>query len=230
MRQSSDPTLKNIFDLFKQDIFSNLNCHAIGKIESFNATQQTANVSIDYKRQSSNDTNAVVNYPLLVDCPAIVVGGGNGSLRFPITAGDKCLIFFNDRDIDNWFSGSSNAVLNTERKHSFSDSIVLIGLHSLANPLSEYDVDKTELIHGDSKVSLGDDDAIIQYNGTKLTLASKAKLENSTASLYTILDGVLDVIIAFTSTPCAVGNPVNLSPAQVTQITTFKTQLGQLME
>lgn len=231
MRNPAEPTLKLVLDLLRQDIFANLNCHLIGKIESFNASQQTANISINSKRNTLEDAeNNLVAYPLLVDCPVIVLGGGNGSLRLPIAAGDGCLVLFNDRDIDNWFSGSENAILNTDRKHSFSDSIAIVGLRSLAKSISDYEAEKTELVHDVAKVSLSDTGAVFQYDETKLTLASKAKLENSAASLYTILDGVLGVLAALTTTPAVLGVPCSISPAQAAQITAFQTQLGQLME
>jgi len=213
----SNPSLQIVLELLKKDIFSSLHCHAIGKIESFDATNQTAKISIDYSRLSVNDENMTSNkkeYPVLAECPVIVLGGGKGSLRFPIKTGDSCLVLFNDRDIDNWFTGGSKSVLNSDRMHSFSDAIAIVGVRSLANSLKEYSTEKVELVNDKTKISLGE----------------KVKIVNQTQNLFTILDGVLGILAAFTSTNAVPGSPVALSPAQVAQVNAFKTQLGQLME
>ncbi len=209
-----EPSLKLALDLLKTDIFSSFNCHAVGNIESFDVADQTAKISIAYSRSTIDDVEKLKEYPVLIDCPVIVLTGGKGSLTLPIAKGDQCLVLFNDRDIDSWFAGGATALLNTTRKHSFSDGIALVGLHSLNKSISNYSSDRVEL----------------GYDQTKISIKDKVKIVNSFASLYTILDGVLGVLAGFTSTNCAVGYPVMLSPAQVIQVNNFKAQLGQLME
>lgn len=216
-----DPSLQVVLDLLKKEIFANLNCHAIGKIESFDASNQTAQIKIAYSKISINDdanifVKAVKEYPLLVSCPVLIASGGKGSLRFPIQSGDECLVLFNDRDIDNWFNGSGNSILASDRQHSFSDAMAIVGIKSLAQSLSEYSTEKTELVHDKLKISMGD----------------KLKIANQTAnlSLFDILFEMMAIIETLTTTNCVVGYPVSISPAQSAQITVLKNKLSLLME
>lgn len=230
---STEPTLKLALELLKKDVFSSLNCHAIGKIEEFDSTKQTASVSINYSIKSINSSkiNPRKDYPLLPDCPVVILSGGKASLRFPIKAGDPCLVLFNDRDMDNWFAGSSQSLLSTDRQHSLADAIVLVGIRSLAQSIDDYDPDKTELVHDtDKKLSISDDKALMKKGGGEIYIGTRACIKNDAANLFQILDGTLAIIQSLITTPCVIGNPVTISPAQAAQIAALKTQLGLLME
>ena len=98
----SEPSLKDLLDLLKKDILLSLNAHHIGTIQSFNSAKQTATATINYPKTyyqlnslSGLYNPVLVNYPLLVDCPLICLGGGTAALTFPIQSGDECLVLFN---------------------------------------------------------------------------------------------------------------------------------------
>lgn len=157
----NQPELKDLLDLLKKDIFLNLNCHAIATVQSFDAANQTANVTINYKKVyfepnvlTGGYTQKLVDYPILTDCPVIALGGGNGALTFPIATGDECIVFFNDRDMDNWFNGSSSSPIATPRKHSFADAVILVGVRSLATKLVSYNGTDIELRTKDGNVKI----------------------------------------------------------------------------
>ena len=209
MKLTSEPSLINLVEAIRENIFSTLNCHAIGKIESFDSVNQTANISILYQRKVENfeETNSREDYPLLIDVPLIVLGGGKGSIRFPIETGDNCILFFNDRDIDNWYSSGAKTPLASNRKHSFSDALALIGPKSLANTFSDYDKNRTELVHDKTQVSLSD----------------KIRIKNQTQNLYDIIDGL------FTQLGALVPN-TGIPAANKTAIAALQVQFQQLME
>lgn len=209
MKLTSEPSLINLVEAIRENIFSTLNCHAIGKIESFDSINQTANISILYQRKVENfeETNLRDDYPLLIDVPLIVLGGGKGSIRFPIETGDNCILFFNDRDIDNWYSSGAKTPLASNRKHSFSDALALIGPKSLANTFSDYDQTRTEFVHDKTKISLSD----------------KIRIKNQTQNLYDIIDGL------FTQLGALVPN-TGIPAANKTAIAALQVQFQQLME
>lgn len=190
----SEPEIKDLLNLYRKDLFLNLNCHHIAQIQSFDPVKQIASAVVVYKKTFFNKNGVtgnydpvLIDYPVLLDCPVICLGGGNGALTFPIEKGDECVVLFNDRDIDNWFQGSSGGAVATPRLHSFSDGLIIVGLRSLANALPNYSTDRTELRNKDgvNRVSLGTDDIKILV-GDELTVTFRAAggvvIENSTGN------------------------------------------------
>lgn len=151
------PDLSNVLQELKKDCFYNFNAHQIGIIESFNSENQTASVKIALKRiifQDIDGTRKFQEYPLLINCPCIVIGGGAGSLQMPIAQGDECLILFNDREIDNWFESGEISQIDSLRAHDLSDGICLVGLKSLKNSYVDYRDDAVKLIYDNSIILL----------------------------------------------------------------------------
>ena len=127
------PDLENVLNRFKNQIFSNLNCMQIGKISKYDKGTQSVEVEIQVKRRI-NETE-IKEYPLLTEIPLFIMQGGGAFLEFPIKKDDYCLVFFNDRDIDNWWVDETVAEPNTLRKHSLSDGFALVGINPKDKPL-----------------------------------------------------------------------------------------------
>lgn len=157
----NEPTLASLLELFKKGVKKEINCHQVGEIVSFDSDNQTAEVQI---KMSYIVNGEIKQYPLLVDCPCVVLGGGQGRITFPIQQGDSCLVLFNDRDIDNWFSGGQTMQPRTERAHSFSDAIALVGIRNMQNKITDYLADGTELRYGSSTIKLQDGKITINGN------------------------------------------------------------------
>lgn len=175
----TDPTLSDVLNSLKKDILFSINCHHLGTVQSFNEEEQTVSVTINYKKTYYRLNSAtglydplLVDYPILAQCPVIVLGGGIGALTFPIAVGDECLVLFNDRDLDNWFNGSAGGVVATPRIHSFSDAIVLVGLRSLNTVLEDYSTDAMQLrtVDGENSVSVSTDNVTIKKGGNTVIL------------------------------------------------------------
>ena len=139
----TDPDLRTILNGLKAEVMSGLNCHQVGRIESYNVATQTATVSITMKRVVFNKEQTLngqlqlqsnlVDYPILVDCPVFVLFGGGARLTMPIQAGDTCLVLFGDRDIDNWFAAGTTQAPNSARTHRLSDGFALVGYRHQQN-------------------------------------------------------------------------------------------------
>ena len=199
----SDPQLKDLLDLYKKDILLGLNCHHIGTIQSFDPLTQTAQVTMNYTKTFflpnalGNYTAQQANYPVILQAPVIILGGGNGAITFPIAKGDECLILFNDRDIDNWWSsGSTNGPVATGRLHSFSDAVVLVGLRSVPNILLDYNSSKPEFRtkSGLTKVTLDDSSIVITSGLYTITLsATGTVIDLGTTKLEISVTGQLTI-------------------------------------
>ena len=126
------PDLDDVLIGLKNEIFADLNCVQIGRIQKVNSNQ-TVEILLQMKRRIPD--NKIADYPLLVDCPYFVLQGGGAYIDMPIKKGDICLVLFNDRNIDTWWSTENVAEPPDRRKHNLSDGFALIGINSDVNPL-----------------------------------------------------------------------------------------------
>lgn len=199
-------SLRSQFDNLKTEIFNQLNCHEVGQIVAFDATKQTASVQVMVLR---NMAGVAFQYPLLTDCPVFFPSGGGASLRFPVAAGDPCLVLFNDRDIDNWFTTGNNALPNSKRAHDLSDGLVLVGFRNLANKLADFSATDLELVNGDAKISLAPDGTatLTGAEGSSVQIDSsgnitidattgKVALKNDAQTLATLIQDTFTVLAA----------------------------------
>jgi len=220
-RAIAETTLKDILDQNSKETMLDTNCHAIGVIESFNPTEHTCSIKINYKRtQLIRDSKGLykkkfLDYPVLIDCPVIIMSGGSSALTFPISVGDSCLVLFNDRDIDNWFSGQNNAELASNRLHSLSDGIALVGVRSLRNLIESYDSENPHLFH---------DTAGLRIKSNKL------ELYNGTDKLGLLVRELIDAIKGITTLPCVSGSPTSVSVASQATLEAIAVKMEGLLE
>lgn len=234
-----EPELRDLLDLVTRRIFLNLNCHHLATVQSFNSTNQTVQATINYPKTfrridptTQQYANVQVAYPLFINVPVVILGGGNAYLTMPIIKGDQCLLLFNDRSIDNWFQSGQVSPLSNPRAHSLSDGIALIGLNFLtsatATKLSSYDGVRAVLRNGTAGVGVNTD---------------KVQVFNSMGTLNTVMQDILTQLetlaqqcALLTVTCAAPGNPstvpINAAnfTAVSTQLTTLATTLGGLLE
>ena len=202
--------------LILQNFSNSLNCHTIGTIESFNPLTQTATIAINYVRVFYNTnpnlpneatagqiTNTYTNYPLLINCPVVVMQGGGAYLTFPIVKGDTCLVLFSDREISTWVSTGQITYPQNQRTHDLSDAIALVGIRNILNAIPNYNTTGASLsdttgerlnVTGDVKASfqvashsgwlLMDGVSTIGGTGSGATYAG-----NQYQSLFTLLGG-----------------------------------------
>ena len=159
------PELGEFLSRRMRDVSASINCCMVGTIQSFNSTNQTVVVLINWQKRiklinPTLNTNGAVNktaggtdqiqaYPMLINVPVVFLQGGVSYLTFPIVKGDTCLVMFCDRDMDTWFNtyvqtfntDGSLANLNppnSDRVHDINDAIAMVGIRNLKNSLSNY--------------------------------------------------------------------------------------------
>lgn len=235
----NEPSLKDLLDLYKQQTLLDLNCHHIGTVQSFDKDAQTVTATINYKKTffTLNPLSGIydpvlVDYPILLDCPVVVLGGGNAKLTFPIAQGDECLIIFNDRNIDNWFQSGQAGPVATARLHSFSDGIALVGLQSLNKSIKNYDTTRAVLRNGDDGLTM------VGVGPTLIKIANNTTTLNTLLqNLVTQLENLVTATAAITVTGVTTGPGVSGPPANAavivaigTTLTTIATQISGLLE
>lgn len=196
------PDLATLMDLKIRDALSSTRCHQLGTIQTFDPAKQSASVSLNVRSLVAGE---IKSYPVLVDVPVFVLGGGDRCFTFPVRPGDTCLVCFNDRDIDNWFSTGSVSVPNTPRIHDLSDGLALVGFRSLANPVASYSTTDMEMRNGVNKIAVGD----------------KILMKNGSTDLLSVLQAAASAMNALNGK-----NGVDCSST----ITNFQTLLAQLLK
>lgn len=232
----SHPDLADALSLLRKDIFLNMNCHHLGTIQSFDASKQTASATINYKKtffelnKATGIYNAVlIDYPILIDCPVICLGGGTTGLTFPIQSGDECLIIFNDRDIDNWFSGAGNGAVATPRLHSLADGIILVGPRSKANVIQNYDTERATLFNGTTVVGVGE--SLVKIANNQFTL--NTLLQELISELQDLVNQTsILTVTGVTSGSSPSGPPQNAAAIVLigTQIMVTANKIAELLE
>lgn len=182
LQYANEQSLASLLQLEQLDTLDTLNCHQVGEIVSFDSSKQTAEVQIKMLRPFNGELK---KYPILLDCPCVILGGGKGRITFPIEKGDSCLVLFNDKDIDNWYASGQTMQPRTPRMHNFADAIALVGIRNKQNRITDYLADGTELKYGGSTIKLENNKVTIT-NGT-------AQIEMSSGSI-TITGSELSVV------------------------------------
>lgn len=206
----------------KENIFDSFSCMQIGKIVKFDKTAQTADIEIQAKYKVTE--TKVVDYPVLADCPVIFMQGGGAYLEFPIKADDYCVVFFNDIDIDIWYSAASIMPPNTTRKHNLSDGIALVGLNPATSVLN--------LSNDKVRINAGNYPIVLETTSGKIEIAVNGNITMNEGTepyvLGTQLTTQLTTILTALQTFTTGLNVTTLSAQAATMATACGTALGLL--
>lgn len=123
---------------------------------AFDPNAQTVTVQLTiqdniYKYQTDGQGSIVpINTPTpippLYDVPVVIPRAGGYSLTLPITAGDECLVIFNDNCINSWWqNGGVGNVREERRRHDLSDAIAIFGVWSQPRTLPSYSIQSAQL-------------------------------------------------------------------------------------
>ncbi len=200
-----------------------INCIQIGKIEKI-SDNQTCEVALQMKKRVPDPVKGekVIDMPLLVDCPYVVLSGGKSYIDMPIQAGDYCLVLFNDRNIDLWWKEETVGEPLNNRKHSLSDGIALVGI-SPETQARTMDGDKVRIIGksgdgGDLKAAarLGDE--------VKSTMQDDSKLFALISNMFMAFQTLATTPISTTVTaPPPTGVGTGIAPPLLASMASFFT-------
>jgi len=209
-KQIAKPNLTDILQELKLDIFNSFNCHRVGIINGFSSGNQTADIElVDKAIISTSKGNLLKDFPILKECPVFVNKGSSGGFTRPVIIGDYCLVLFNDRDIENWFNNGGSNEPASSRTHNLTDCLVIPGFFSDSASLGDYNNAAAEM----------------NFQGTKISLDSKVGISNSSKSLKTLIEQLIDAIIALQ----VVGN-LSITPATATALNQAKTDFNLLLK
>lgn len=142
--------LTTAVELAKNKAMSVMNCHNIGRIQTFYPETQTADIEI---MQVKSIYNEFYNLPLLVNVPVIIYGSNNNGVTLGDLTGAYCLLIFMDRNISSFLETGEIYNPDTSRMHDFSDCIALTTFKNNTNPISNYESEAINIYNNSEQSS-----------------------------------------------------------------------------
>lgn len=161
LKQLSPADLTDTLENTKRDTSVSLNAVQIGIIEAFDSSNQTATIRIAIKQVidiAPDGTRTLKEHPLILECPVVTLFGGDSFINLPIQTGDNCLVFFCDREIDNWLNKGGVQAPTIGRTHDVSDAIALVGIRNFQNSIADFLANGIRIsFTANSRIDLTDD-------------------------------------------------------------------------
>lgn len=151
-----------------------------GIVQSFDPVAMTCEIqpAVQGKRREEDGSIALVNLPMLLDCPVIFPHAGDCSLTFPVRQGDECLVLFSCRAIDLWWQQGGVQPPVEVRMHDLSDGFALVGIYSQPNVIPNVSTNAVQLRSDDGQ-------AFMEINPTShnITISTPADVSVSCKDL-----------------------------------------------
>lgn len=166
-----DFSLKNLLDRFERNLLRKFNCVKLGKIKTFYADKQTADIQID-------------DYPLISGVPVSFICGANFSIQVPVEADDDCIVLFCDGDLDNWVEGKGYIPAFSQDRHGLNGAVALLGIKNILTKVDNYITSGVRIKYKNSEIELNDSGITINgnvtVNGTITSVGTLGSVELST--------------------------------------------------
>lgn len=178
------PELEDVLRLALANFQSSLHVSLPGRIESYDAATQTANVKPLLKNTFTDDddgSNVVEVLPVISAVPVVFPRGGGFMITFPLVKGDHCHLVFNERSIDKFQTGGGEDTDPVDtRMHNLSDAVAYVGFYPDSKALPDADSNNmvigksgsTQIHVADGKIELGE-----KASADKVSLDSKIQIE-----------------------------------------------------
>lgn len=196
-----------------------------GEIVSYDADNRRASVVLGIQMGVRGDDGEVTakDRPIIHHAPVVFPSGGGFDLRWPLEKGDKVMVHFSMRCMDDWLDTGRRLPPRFPWKHDINDAIVVPGL----TPFSE--------------ASSGPSDEMVleHESGIKirLTAAGKVAIEKGGVELLDLVEQLMtqttllaDSKVATLLGPQVLSNGVAVSQAINLAGAGLKALLGQLKE
>lgn len=171
-----------------------------GIVVKYNASQQKADIQPLLNRSYVNEDGSEGEdvLPVLPDVPIQFGRGGGYFASFPLQAGDKVVLFFMDRSIDNFLSGSGTAPLDPVdfRQHDISDAVAFPCGHTFSGAIKDNLSGGAVLgKEGGAQVRIKGDNVEITSKGAPASVAGYVAMSALVDSLWAVLTATLDAFV-----------------------------------
>lgn len=209
--------IKDIVNLTSESVQSIINCCKIGRIIDFNSSNWSVTVEI-LQVMTVNNNSFIPT--ILSEVPLLFYGVGGASITMPNVIGQNCLLLFCDRNIDNFLLTGQRYKPDNARKHSFADAVALLTVNSFVDTPPMYD---------ESALTVNNKDNFIKiYNDSIELYAEKIKLYNSTTTLLTLINSLIDTIKGITTEGTSTAQAIDETSKQALE--ELKANFGELLQ
>ena len=166
-RSNRQATLSTVINTGIMSALKNVHTVMPGIISSFNADDQTADVTPGIKKVLLDGREIILAKK--VNAQVCFMRSGGFSITNPILKGDECIMLFSERSLENWHTTGKIQAPKTDRMHDLSDVFILPYSASLATKMSDFN-NNAMVIQSDAVA------------GTKIIVHANGKVEiNNTA-------------------------------------------------
>lgn len=153
------PSHATIYDLAFQKRARGIRVALPGRVESYDAATQKANVQPLIMEEETDDIGDRVSnaLPVVTDVPICFPGAGPWRLTFPVKKGDTVLLIFSSSSLDRWLVRGGMVDPADDRHHNISDAVAYPGLFDFAHVPTSAPTNAM-VVHA-SALKLGADDA-----------------------------------------------------------------------
>jgi len=215
MSNTSNVTFPEAIRIAVQNFIADVNVCLPGKIiKILDAKKRKISVQPEIKRVYLDNTE--LEPPIIENVPLKYTGSSESILHFPIKTGDKVIIIFSQRSLDNWLSDDKLTTPGKRRMFDITDAIAIPGIQSFK--------DDHPLIDNENDLVLRTTNHDLHID----TTAKKVVINNDVEDLATLMKDLLNEIIAIQT----VGSPPQhvLSPTSITNFTAIKTRIALLLQ
>jgi len=183
------PTLQGIIRIAQESFATELHTTMIGRVESYDASKQVADVQPVVQRHIGEDENGVPVYEQLPVIPNVMVQpirAGGYHLHVPVKKGDHVLLSFCKESFDEWRENGGIVQPVDLRKHTAGYPVAIPGVATTNDPISN--ADATHLTIGSDA---GDD--LITFKGATIDVGKGA---SDFAALASVVDANFTAVVA----------------------------------
>jgi len=183
-----------------------------GRVESYDFKTQKATVKPLIKKVYNDGDILIV--PVLPNVPVIFPRTTKSGITFPVNTGDKVLLLFTERALENWYLTGEDSTPGDKRKYSLSDSVCIPGLFSF----------------NENNLASNNDDLEIHHNGFKITITKDGKISIKGKDDLDLLAIIDEWMSQMKTTKVITGIGLQpFDPTSITAMTVIQTKLQELL-
>lgn len=193
----NDWTLGEVLDAHREAMQNELHTALVGRVQSYDVDQQTAEIELVQQRALSTEEGEHVfeRLPVLRAVPVVQLRAtvGGWFVHMPIVAGDEVVVLVLERDYQRWRQTGDVAVTPDTRLHHLANAIALPGLPSRPRLMAGLPTDALVIgLDGGATIAVKSDGTVEVAGAEDLALAGN--LDTALSKIAQSLDEIRTAI------------------------------------